>query len=103
MRWAAFHWSDDPLSVAATNDYFPGGEEVLLYPNAQASVRWEVLRDSIENYRKIALLRREKAGAERLRTVLDGIDFESAKTDDEETFRAKVGAVHAVLDEGVDE
>ena len=98
MRWAVFHWTDDPFRIAGAKGGFPAGEVHLLYPNARASVRWEILRDSIEDFRKIAA-RRSADGRlpPALEAALERIDFEVAKTDDEAAYRTKVGAVLAEL------
>ena len=93
LRWSVFHWTPDPFAVASDSAH-PDGELYMLYPNARASTRWEILRDSIEDFRKIAARRKPDGSLpSALKTALDAIDFEAAKTDDEAAYRAKIGAV----------
>jgi len=103
LRWSVFHWTENPFTTAKEK-WCPEGELHLLYPNARASMRWEILRDSIEDYRKIAVLR-DADGSLRpaMKSALDAIDFEAAKTDDEAAYRAKVGAVLDAVDKAADE
>lgn len=96
LRWAAFHWTDDPLTQATQGD-MPAGEVHFLYPNAQASTRWEILRDAIEDYRKIAALREEGGLSSALKQALKGIDYETLKAEDAEACRKRVESVLSEL------
>ena len=56
-RWAAFTWPRDPEWDGSCPPHYDMGEGFLIYPRARTSPRWEMLRDSIENYEKIRILR----------------------------------------------
>ena len=92
LRWSMFNWKENPFEDVVSG-HFPAGEIHLLYPGPRASTRWELLRDSIEDYRKIAFLRESGKSTPAIDAALSAIDFEAAKTDDEEAYRAKIGAV----------
>lgn len=59
LRWAYNSWVVDPL---ASTDFvsWPTGDCFLVYPGNRSSVRWERLRDGIEEFEKIRLLRARK-------------------------------------------
>ena len=57
IRWAAFTWPHDPEWDGSCPPHYDMGEGFLIYPRARTSPRWEMLRDSIENYEKIRILR----------------------------------------------
>lgn len=58
LRWALNMWNRDPLR---TTDYgnWPSGDALLLYPGPRSSVRFELLREGIEDYAKIRIPRAE--------------------------------------------
>lgn len=62
LRWAYNSWVVDPL---ASTDFvsWPSGDCFLVYPGNRSSVRWERLRDGIEEFEKIRLLRARKDAA----------------------------------------
>ena len=59
LRWAFAHWPRDPLYNTAFGKW-PDGDTFLLYPGARSSIRWECLRDGIEEFEKIRILRRSR-------------------------------------------
>lgn len=61
LRWAYNSWNRNPFE---TTDFvhWPSGDCFLVYPGNRSSVRFERLRDGIENFEKINLLR-SRAGA----------------------------------------
>ena len=56
LRWAYNSWNRNPFE---TTDFvhWPSGDCFLVYPGNRSSIRFERLRDGIENYEKINLLR----------------------------------------------
>ena len=49
------NWPDDPFTDSR-NNHSPGGTGYLVYPGPESSVRFELLRDGIEEYEKIRIL-----------------------------------------------
>ncbi len=64
LRWAYNSWNRNPFEHSNFVNWSPG-DCWLVYPGNLSSVHFERLRDGMEEYEKIALLRREaaKAGA----------------------------------------
>jgi hypothetical protein len=56
LRWAYHSWVENPL-VSTDFTSWPSGDCFLIYPGNRSSVRWERLRDGIEGFEKIHLLR----------------------------------------------
>lgn len=56
LRWAYQSWVENPL---VSTDYvrWPSGDCFLVYPGDRSSIRFERLREGIENFEKIRLLR----------------------------------------------
>ena len=56
LRWAYNSWGENPL---LSSDYakWPSGDCFLVYPGNRSSLRWERLRDGIEEAEKIRILR----------------------------------------------
>ncbi|MDR1788763.1 MAG: DUF4091 domain-containing protein [Opitutaceae bacterium] len=62
LRWAYAHWPREPLWDSSFRpDTWPPGDTFLVYPGPRSSVRWELLRDGIEEFEKIRLLRQAAA------------------------------------------
>jgi hypothetical protein len=62
LRWAYCSWVEDPL-VSTDYTKWPTGDCFLVYPGNRSSVRFERLRDGIEDFEKIRLLREWAAAA----------------------------------------
>ena len=62
LRWAYCSWVEDPL-VSTDYTKWPTGDCFLVYPGNRSSVRFERLRDGIEDFEKISLLREWTAAA----------------------------------------
>ena len=60
LRWAYNSWPENPL-LDSRFIRWPSGDTYLVYPNAQSSVRFERLREGIQDYEKIRILRKELA------------------------------------------
>lgn len=56
LRWAFHSWVENPL-VSTDFTSWPSGDCFLVYPGDRSSVRFERLRDGIESFEKIRLLR----------------------------------------------
>ena len=97
LRWAAFNWPRDPLFDTSFNPHhgsWAPGDTFLLYPGPRLSVRWENLRDSIENFEKIRILRESGAATPELEAALAKIDYDNATANGNEAhFVARVKAV----------
>ncbi|HEC43421.1 MAG TPA: DUF4091 domain-containing protein [Bacteroides sp.] len=82
LRWAYNSWPEDP-TIDSRYTKWPSGDTYLVYPGALSSVRFERLREGIQDYEKIRILREELAGEssesaaaslKRLDDFLDSID-----------------------------
>jgi hypothetical protein len=60
LRWAYNSWAENP-EVDSRFTKWPSGDSFLVYPNAQSSIRFERLREGIQDYEKIRILREELA------------------------------------------
>jgi hypothetical protein len=60
LRWAYHSWVENPL-VSTDFTSWPSGDCFLVYPGDRSSVRFERLRDGIESFEKIRLLREHAA------------------------------------------
>lgn len=61
LRWAYDSWTEDPL-WDTKHVTWQAGDAFLVYPNARSSFRFERLREGIQQYEKIRLLRKWAAG-----------------------------------------
>jgi len=61
LRWAYNSWPEDP-TIDSRYTKWPSGDTYLVYPGALSSVRFERLREGIQDYEKIRILREELAG-----------------------------------------
>jgi hypothetical protein len=60
LRWAFHSWVENPL-VSTDFTSWPSGDCFMVYPGDRSSVRFERLRDGIESFEKIRLLREHAA------------------------------------------
>ena len=60
LRWAFHSWVENPL-VSTDFTSWPSGDCFLVYPGNRSSIRFERLRDGIESFEKIRLLREHAA------------------------------------------
>lgn len=56
LYWAYNNWVTNPL-VDSRFRTWPGGDTYVVYPDARSSIRFEMLRDGIEDAEKIRILR----------------------------------------------
>jgi hypothetical protein len=82
LRWAYNSWPENPL-VDSRYTKWPAGDTYFIYPGPLSSVRFERLREGIQDYEKIRILRKEfaenklpevAASMERLNSFLTSID-----------------------------
>ena len=92
LRWAVFNWPRDPFFDTAFNPHFgtwAPGDTFLIYPGPRLSVRWENLRDSIENYEKIRILRESGKSTAELEAALSKIDYTPEAANGNEAYFAE--------------
>jgi len=58
LRWAYNSWPENPL-IDSRYIKWPAGDTYLIYPGPRSSVRFERLREGIQDYEKIRILREE--------------------------------------------
>ena len=100
LRWAAFNWPREPLFDTSFNPHhgsWAPGDTFLVYPGPRLSVRWENLRDSIENFEKVRILRESGAATPALEKALAGIDYTTDAASGNENYFIR--CVKAVEDE----
>ena len=82
LRWAYNSWVTDPI-IDSRHWRFPSGDCFLVYPGSQSSIRFERLREGIQDYEKIRILHEElaentsmeaAAAKEKLNDFLNSID-----------------------------
>ena len=71
LHWSFNNWVTEPLTDSRFRTW-PAGDTYIVYPDARSSVRFEMLRDGIEDAEKIRILREQftaKNQTERLKTL----------------------------------
>lgn len=58
LRWSYNNWVKDPL-IDSRFRTWPAGDCSIVYPDARSSIRFEMLRDGIEDAEKIRILREQ--------------------------------------------
>jgi hypothetical protein len=58
LRWAYNSWVENPLMDTRFREW-PAGDTYFVYPGARSSIRFERLREGIQDYEKIRILRNE--------------------------------------------
>lgn len=79
LRWAFVNWPREPLFDSSFFHNWPAGDTFLLYPGPRSSVRWEMLREGIEEAEKIRWLRAAGAGCVKLDAVLREFDYKKSQ------------------------
>ena len=64
MRWAYNSWVEEPLHDTK-HVTWSAGDCFLVYPGPRSSIRFERLREGIQDYEKIRILRELVAGSNR--------------------------------------
>jgi hypothetical protein len=75
LRWALCSYNKDPFKT--TDDKWPTGDSFLIYPGPLSSIRFERMREGIQDYEKIRVLREtfeeQKEGGKEHMADLDAI------------------------------
>lgn len=87
LRWAYNSWVEDPLKSTDFTSW-PSGDCFLVYPGNRSSVRFERMRDGMEDFEKLRLLREwagkspttaQQAALTKIDTVLKDFNWERGK------------------------
>lgn len=89
LRWAFVNWPRDPLYDSGFGNWAPG-DTFFLYPGPRSSVRWEMLRDGIEEAEKIRVLRNSHADMKEVDAILATYSFPDAAKASDDAIRAQV-------------
>lgn len=75
LRWAYNSWVEEPL-LDTKHVTWAAGDCFLVYPGPRSSIRFERLREGIQDYEKIRILRIMATGSERtgIQTALEGLE-----------------------------
>lgn len=78
LRWAYNSWNRNPFE---TTDFgsFPTGDCFLVYPGNLSSLRFEKLRDGLEEFEKVNILRARAANSPKARAAVERMDRELAE------------------------
>ncbi|MFJ9905584.1 glycoside hydrolase domain-containing protein [Streptomyces sp. NPDC101152] len=98
LRWSYNSWTSDPFTQPVY--IFTQGDEYLVYPGGNgpmSSIRWEQLKEGIEDFELIGELRKKEGGtadsdalAQALSTATRNLDGRTKDVTDVETARAAV-------------
>ncbi len=82
LRWSYNSWTEDPLHDSRFRR-FPAGDTYMVYPGGLSSVRFERLREGIQDFEKINILKREliAEGSDESEEKLALLNAELAKFD----------------------
>jgi hypothetical protein len=76
LHWGLNFWSDDPFGTP--RDRLPPGDTHVIYPGSEgplSSIRWEIQRESLEDYEYLRLLEENTAALKtRLGAAADWLD-----------------------------
>lgn len=75
LRWAYNSWGRNPMEQTSFGSW-PDGDCYMVYPNNQSSLRFEKMRDGIEEYEKLRLLRAEAAKNPKLAEGIAALEAE---------------------------
>ncbi len=77
LRWAYNSWNRNPLECTDFV-HWPTGDCFLVYPGNRSSIRFERLRDGIEQFEKINLLRARAADSPQAAAIIDSMNVRLA-------------------------
>ncbi|WP_430809535.1 MULTISPECIES: glycoside hydrolase domain-containing protein [unclassified Carboxylicivirga] len=104
LRWAYNSWTENPYRDSRFRRW-PAGDTYLTYPGGASSIRFERLREGIQDYEKIGILRRELSDCsneeaavllQRLDDLLESFTIERIP---QETARKMIKKGKALLEE----
>ena len=58
LRWAYNSWVEDPLYDSRFRTW-PAGDTYFVYPGPKSSIRWEKLREGVQDFEKLVILKAE--------------------------------------------
>ncbi|MDD2600216.1 MAG: DUF6067 family protein [Kiritimatiellae bacterium] len=97
LRWAFANWIKDPLYNTAFGSW-PDGDTFLVYPGLRSSLRWESLRDGIEEYEKIRILRENALIDSELSALFREYSFKQASGSKDAELAALVQKTRAAVE-----
>ena len=97
LRWCWTNWPEDPFKSADFGHTTPG-DQFMIYPGPRSSVRWEMLRDGIEEAEKIRLLREAGADMSGVDAALAPLRGEKLHDRDSGTYAREADAVRAAVE-----
>ena len=77
LRWAYNSWNRNPFESTDFGNW-PSGDCFLVYPGNRSSIRFERLRDGIESYEKIQVLRARAAESPKAAEIIRSMDEQLA-------------------------
>ena len=95
LRWSVHLWNRDPFYDSSLGAYNHGepGDRHLMYPRALWSTRMETVRDGIEDFEKIRILRESGADMTAIDAALKHISTDDINADEESDTILKVASV----------
>lgn len=78
LRWAYNSWNRNPLEKTDFGNW-PAGDCFLVYPGNLSSLRFEKLRDGLEEFEKVNILRSRAAKSAKAKAAVARMDKELAK------------------------
>jgi hypothetical protein len=93
LRWAYNSWVKEPMKDARFTAW-PAGDTYQVYPGPRSSIRFEKLIEGIQDFEKIAILRRvfrqksDKSGLQSLNQLIKGFQLERLAASSAETMLA---------------
>lgn len=104
LRWAYNSWPQNPM-IDSRYTKWPSGDTFVIYPGPRSSVRFERLREGIQDYEKIRILRKELAenssreAAAALKRLNDFLDSINPGTLDNKSAAEVIGEGKQLIDE----
>lgn len=78
LRWAYNSWNRNPLEKTDFGNW-PAGDCFLVYPGNLSSLRFEKLRDGLEEFEKVNILRSHASQSAKAKVAVERMDEELAK------------------------
>ena len=100
LRWAYNSWVEDPVRDTRFRTW-PAGDTYIIYPNARSSIRFERLREGIQDAEKIRILREEfeNAAPEKLQKLYQAVETFNVHTIPDKPAREMLHNAKTILEE----
>jgi len=103
LRWAYNSWTEDPLRDSRFRTW-PAGDTYVVYPGGRSSIRFERLREGIQDAEKIRILRAEpgrgnSAGSDEKRARLEAVIAPFASREPAADLHERLAEAKRVLNE----